>query len=66
MSTQFNIAAYNQVNADLATLSEGFTTQLSNTRTAVNALLEIQGNLEQMNLKYGIDLPEVSNDVRQR
>ncbi|HMM18535.1 MAG TPA: hypothetical protein PKC47_13590, partial [Petrimonas sp.] len=66
MSTQFNIAAYNQVNADLATLSEGFSTQLSNTRTAVNALLEIQGNLEQMNLKYGIDLPDVSSDVRQR
>ncbi|MDO5665868.1 MAG: hypothetical protein Q4G63_11520 [Bacteroidia bacterium] len=66
MSTQFNIAAYNQVNADLATLSEGFTTQLPNTRTAVNALLEIQGSLEQMNLKYGIELPDASNDVRQR
>ena len=66
LSTQFNIAAYNQVNADLATLSEEFTTQLSNTRTSVNALLEIQGNLEQMNLKYGIELPDVSSDVRQR
>lgn len=66
LSTQFNIAAFNQVNADIATLSETFTTQLSNTRTTVNALLEIQGNLEQMNLKYGIELPDVSNDIRQR
>lgn len=66
MSTQFNIAAYNQVNADLAVLSEAFEGQMSNTRTAVNALLEIQGNLEQMNLKYDIEVPEASNDVRQR
>ncbi|MDO5522458.1 MAG: hypothetical protein Q4G48_00245 [Bacteroidia bacterium] len=66
LSTQFNIVAYNQVNADLATLSEGFTTQLANTRIPVNAVLEIQGNLEQMKLNYGIDLPDASTDVRQR
>lgn len=66
LNTQFNITAYNQVNADLVTLSEEFRTQLANTRTAVDATLQIRGNLEQMNLKYGIELPEVSNDVRQR
>jgi len=66
LNTQFNITAYNQVNADLATLSEGFTTQLANTRTSVNAVLEIQGNLEQMKLNYGIELPDASADVRQR
>ncbi len=66
LSTQFNITAYNQVNADLATLSEGFTTQLANTRIPVNAVLEIQGNLEQMKLNYGIELPDATTDVRQR
>lgn len=66
LNTQFNIVAYNQVNADLATLSEGFTTLLPNTRTQVNATLDIQGSLEQMNLKYGLELPEASDVVRQR
>lgn len=65
LNTQFNITAYNQVNADLATLSPEFT-QMSNSRTAVNAMLEIQGNLEQMKLNYGIELPDVPNDIRQR
>lgn len=66
LSTQFDITAYNQVNADLATLSEAFTTEVTNSRIPVNATLEIQGNLNQMNLGYGIELPDASNDVRQR
>lgn len=66
LSTQFNITAYNQVNADLATLSEAFTNEVTNSRIPVNATLEIQGNLTQMNLKYGIELPDAPNDVRQR
>ena len=66
LSTQFNITAYNQVNADLAALSEAFTNEVTNSRIPVNATLEIQGNLSQMNLKYGIELPDAANDVRQR
>lgn len=66
LSTQFDITAYNQVNADLATLSEAFRTEVTNSRIPVNATLEIQGNLNQMNLKYGIELPDAANDVRQR
>lgn len=66
MNTQFNITAYNQVNVDLAVLSDVFEMQMSNTRTKANAILEIQGSLEQMNLKYDIEVPEVSGDVRQR
>lgn len=66
MNTQFNITAYHQVKADLATLSSSFSTDLSNTRVPVNALLEIKGNLDRMDLQYGIELPEASNDVQQR
>lgn len=66
MSTQFNITAYNQVNADLATLSESFSNEVSNSRIPVNAVLDIQGNLNQMSLNYGIELPDASNDIRQR
>ncbi len=66
MNTQFNVTAYLPVKADLATLHPSFSTQLANTRVAVNALLQIRGNLEGMDLQYDIELPESSNDIQQR
>jgi hypothetical protein len=66
MNTQFNITAYLPVRADLAVLSPTFSAELANTRVPVNALLQIRGNLEQMELEYDIELPESSNDVQQR
>lgn len=66
LNTQFNISAYNEVNTNLATLSESFVTQMANTRVPVHAKLDIQGNLDRMNLQYGIELPDVADDVRQR
>lgn len=66
LSTRFNIIAYHQVNADLATLSESFKTDVRNTRIPVNALLEVKGNLELMDLKYNIELPEATLDVQQK
>lgn len=66
MNTQFNITAYRPVRADLAVLSSTFTTELSNTRVPVNALLQIRGNLEGMDLQFDVELPESSNDVQQR
>ena len=66
MNTQFNIIAYLPVKADLAALSPTFTTELANTRVPVNALLQITGDLEAMDLQYDIELPESSNDIRQR
>ncbi len=65
-NTQFNITAYHQVKADLATLSPIFTYELNNTRVPVNALLEVRGNLERMDLQYDIELPESSSDIQQR
>ncbi|MDD5620743.1 MAG: translocation/assembly module TamB domain-containing protein, partial [Proteiniphilum sp.] len=66
LNTQFNITAYLPVKADLAALSPTFTTELANTRVQVNALLHILGNLEAMDLRYDIELPESSNDIQQR
>lgn len=65
LNAQFNITAYNQVKADLLTLSESFQ-NLPTTRVPVNAVLHIDGNLEQMNLRYDIELPEASDEVKQR
>ena len=66
LNTQFNIIAYLPVRADLAALSPTFTTELANTRVPVNALLQIRGDLESMDLQYDIELPESSNDIQQR
>ena len=66
LSTQFDITAYNQVTADLNTLSETFSVEASKTRIPVNAKLDIQGSLNQMNVNYGIDVPDATSDIRQR
>lgn len=68
LQTQFNITAYHQVKADLTTLSESFShdTNVSNTRVPVNALLEIRGDLDAMELYYDIELPEASQDVQRK
>ena len=68
LQTKFNITAYHQVKADLTTLSESFShdTNVSNTRVPVNALLEIRGDLDAMELYYDIELPEASQDVQRK
>ncbi|SDZ87389.1 Family of unknown function [Porphyromonadaceae bacterium KH3R12] len=66
MNTQFNVTAYRSVRADLAALSNTFKTELANTRVPVNALLQIRGNLQGMDLQFDVELPENSNDVQQR
>lgn len=65
LNTQFNITAYNQVRADLVSLSESFK-NVPSSRVPVNALLDIQGSLEKMNLRYDIELPESSDAIKQR
>ena len=68
LQTRFNLTAYHQVKADLATLSESFSqdANVSNTRVPVNALLEISGDLDGMQLDYNVELPEASQDVQQK
>lgn len=66
LNTQFNIVAYDRVYADLGTLHPSFRMELTNTRVPVDAKLEIHGNLETMELGYDIELPEATNDIRQR
>ncbi len=68
LQTKFNLTAYHQVKADLATLSESFSydTNVSNTRVPVNALLQISGDLDGMEIYYDIELPEASQDVQRK
>ncbi len=65
--TNFQIVAYNRVKADLTTLSETFKeSSLASTRVPVDAILDIQGNLEKLLLNYDIELPDASNDIKQK
>ncbi|NLZ94832.1 MAG: hypothetical protein GX921_03270, partial [Bacteroidales bacterium] len=68
LQTRFNLTAYHQVRADLATLSDSFSQDagVSNTRVPVNALLEISGDLDEMQLDYDVELPDASQDVQQK
>jgi hypothetical protein len=66
MNTQFNVTAYRSVRTDLASLSSTFKNELPNTRVPVNAILQIKGNLQGMDLQFDVELPENTNDVQQR
>ncbi len=66
LNTRFDITAFLPVRTDLSALSPTFAQELKNTRVPVNALLRINGNLEAMDLKYDIELPESSSDIQQR
>ena len=68
LRTRFNLTAYHQVKADLATLNDSFSqdVNVSNTRVPVNALLEISGDLDEMQLDYDVELPEASQDLQQK
>ena len=68
LQTRFNLTAYHQVKADLATLSNSFSqdANMSNTRVPVNAVLDISGDLDEMQLSYDVELPDASQDVQQK
>lgn len=69
LQTRFNIAAYQRIrNADLSTLDQSFGSDitLSSTKTDVDCILNIKGNINRMDLSYNVDLPDASDDVKSR
>ncbi len=68
LRTSFNIIAYKDVRADLATLDQSFATDnnISSTRIPVRCVLGIKGDMDQMTLTYNVELPESSDDVQQK
>jgi hypothetical protein len=64
MSTNFDITATYRLRADLTTLDASFATLgLSSTRIPVECILQVQGNLNAMNLKYDITLPDSNEEM---
>lgn len=63
MQSTFDITAYYRVNAALSTLDPDL---LSGVKVPVNCVLGIKGDMNKMELTYDIELPEASDDIRQR
>lgn len=65
MNTNFDITAYRRVKADLRTLSTSFEADGS-TRTMVDCVLGIKGNINKMELTYDVNLPEADDDTKRK
>jgi len=65
MAADLGISAYYSLNAYLGDLDDSFLTETSST-TRVNCLLNINGNLQQPNISFGLELPNADQDVQRR
>ncbi len=65
MEANLGITAYYSLNAYLGDLDDSFLTETSST-TRVNCLLNINGNLQQPNISFGVELPNADQDVQRR
>ena len=68
MKSSFDIKAQYALKADLATLDQSFASDpnlQASTRVDVNCILTIKGNLDKLEMKYDIQLPNVQTDVEQ-
>ncbi len=66
MRTAFDIFAYRRLRADLKTLDASFASDMSTTRVNGDCILHISGNINKKTLSYDIDLPNSSDDVKQK
>lgn len=66
LKTEFDITAYRRVRANLATLDNSFGMDGANTKTNVDCILGIKGNMDKMDVTYNITLPDANEDVQRR
>lgn len=66
LNTKFDIIAYRRVKADLTTLDASFESGDTSPRVMVDCVLGIKGDMNKMELTYNIELPDVSDDVRNK
>jgi len=62
MNTTFDLIAYYRVNASLRPLGSDFSTS----KIPVNCVLGIKGNMKKMDLTYNVELPNASDDIKQK
>lgn len=66
LKTRFNITAYRRVKADLKTLNSSFGDSDGSSKQTVDCLLEIDGNMDNIQLSYNIALPDASDEIQNR
>ena len=67
LKTGFDITAIYALRADMLTLDPSFgDIGMANTKINVHCLLTISGDLDNMKLGYNVDLPNQSDDVKQK
>lgn len=67
MKTRFNITAARRVRADLKTLDSYFASdEGASSRVPVDCILKISGDLNKMNIQYDIELPDATDDIKQK
>ncbi len=68
MKTSFDATAVYSLRADLTTLDDSFkdNTYLPTTRVNVDCLVKVSGNMDKMDVKYDIVLPNASEELKQQ
>lgn len=64
LNTQFDISAYRRVRSDLKSLDVSFDSNDYPSKIDVDCILDISGDIDQMDLSYNISFPNAEDDVR--
>jgi hypothetical protein len=66
LNTTFDLTAIYNLRTDLTTLDPGFANLTASTKTPVNCLLTASGNMKNMQLKYNVELPNESDEIKRK
>ena len=68
LATSFNITAVYSLKADLTTLDSGFSSDmfLTNPRVKTNCIINVTGNLNNMQITYNIEVPDTDESIRRK
>jgi hypothetical protein len=66
MDTNFDLTAVYSLRPDLTTLDPGFADIMHATKIPVNCVLTASGNMNDMQLKYNVELPNESDDIQRK
>ena len=66
MATLFDVTAIYNIRTDMASLDEGFSKIMNNTRIPVNVLLTADGSLKEIKLEYDVSLPNQGEEAQRR
>ncbi|MDR3339906.1 MAG: translocation/assembly module TamB domain-containing protein [Candidatus Symbiothrix sp.] len=66
MNTSFDLTAVYSLRSDLTTLDPGFADIMHAVKIPVNCVLTASGNMNNMQLKYNVELPNESDDIQRK